>query len=286
MGIFLTSKKTNKDVDLFFDKKMELDLKRSTNGAVLSDDDKAVRKIMESILNSDVLITKLNHVFKMNGLEIVMKTSPCDLIQENHLRNIPIDKRNIARTFVEKVLSRKQLEYSRIHLINLDSLTLSRMVPEILNAWNGGATDVDNLKICIPLPQVCPEPRKRITSPGLPVRQEDIIELIEFSEKNTTQKTSCPEILAPEISSGSLCGGLLDTRKQQLDNYIDSCKTSEECLNATALYNGYTNWCDLHGYDKYTRPILIGAFRKRIPECEIKDTNGRSKGWSLSLPPV
>ena len=262
---------------------MELELV-SRNGTDLYDEDKNVRKIMESILNSD-----LHHVLRMNGLEIVMKTSPSDLIQENHLRNIPIDERNAARDFVEKVLSIKQEEYSNAHLLNLDSLTLSKMVPEILNIWREGVTDTANVKVCIPLPQISTESRKRIFP--APSQEKEIIELMEFSERNSlisepktvNSETVNSETLTPEIS---VSGSLLDTRKQQLDNYIDLCKTSEGCLNATALYKGYTDWCDLHGYDKYTRPMVIGSFRKRIPNCEIKDVNGRSKGWSLSLPHV
>lgn len=80
--------------------------------------------------------------------------------------------------------------------------------------------------------------------------------------------------------------GRLLTKKDQLNAYIESCKPSDNNVNATILYNNYCKWCEHYNYEKYTRPMVIDSFREKLGDYEVKNSSGRSRGWSLTLPTI
>ena len=325
--------------------------------------------IMLAVLDSDKLMDTLNDILSSNGFEIVDRIDPSNLIQDSHLKEIPASEKRQVRYFIEKVLEDHKNNYRKMNLCHLDSLTLSKMIPEIVHKWKKGITDPSKVNLCLPLPPLSPESanskiQSRISDNQLnELFSESAKYIINRNSLNTsvtnyrhenessmfpqsstfnissTNKTSSrapspnntsshalssnntsPRALSPnqfqivsignnvkkssyKIKTGESkftlddvpllntniekqckAGHIPDSKRQQLYYYIKLCKSGPDCVNASALYNNYCDWCQMNGLDKYTRPMVIDSFRDKMPECEIKNSAGRSKGWALVMP--
>lgn len=115
-----------------------------------------LESLLNNVLNDRSHYDTLNKVLKNRGFEIVIRTDPSNLIQDQDLNSVKIEERSDANHFIRKVLETQQKNYARKNRHHMDNLTLKRMIPEIVRNWKKGQTDINKLKIGIPLPLVAP----------------------------------------------------------------------------------------------------------------------------------
>jgi hypothetical protein len=181
-----------------------------------SDNRNETRQQLVSLLNS-VLNTRshydlLDEVLQTRGLEIVIRTDPSNLIQDQDLNSVKIEQRSDAKDFIRKVLTAQRQNYAKKNCHHMDNLTLKRMIPEIVRNWRKGRTDINKLKIGIPLPLVAPI----ITTP----LRKQLLSSSEF-DRNLSELSRPSSPLSYTTESDSISSSISDmTSTRSLDQSI------------------------------------------------------------------